>query len=105
MEQRNLLLIHKCANGMWLELAKINEYLAKNEVAQKALEIDLPNKRWRYINQYPCAQSTDWNAIGNGYQNGDGKEVHLVFDQTDFTQLKTAFSTASHFYSSNHMQD
>ena len=96
---KNLCCLHKCPNGLWLELAKVEELIEKNKVAQKSLEIDIQNRKWRYINQDNYIQSKDWNKIGQ--ESSDEKFVQLVFNLTDFRQLKNAFSIASHFYSSN----
>jgi len=100
MEKKDLCCLHKCANEMWLELAKVEELIGKNEIAKKALEINIPNGEWRYLNQDGYLQSKNWSKIGE--QSKDGKFVQIVFDPTDFSQLKRAFSIASHFFSDNY---
>lgn len=99
MELKNLCCLHKCPNGLWLELANVEELIRKNETVKKDLEVDLPGGRWRYVYTDNRLQSKDWSKIGEGSR--DGKFVQLIFDPADFTQLKNAFSIASHFYSNN----
>jgi hypothetical protein len=66
---------------------------------KKSLEIDLVNKKWKYSDKYgPMEQ--DWADIGKNL-SWDKYFIRLVFDYTDFEQLKKAFSMASHFFS-NH---
>ncbi len=99
MKLNQLYCLHLCPNGLFLELAKVQDLVKKNKDVNKSLEIDLINKKWKYSDKYgPVKQ--DWADIGKSL-NWDKYFVKLVFDPTDFRQLTNAFSMASHFYTNN----
>ena len=99
MDTNNLFCLHRCANGMWLEVAKISELFEKNQEAKSALEFNQEKTQWRYITPGGVTQSKSWTDIGKN-NSSDDKFIQFVFDPTDFNQLKRAFTTASHYYSS-----
>jgi hypothetical protein len=99
MELQQLYCIHLCPNGLYLELSKVENLIEQNKDVKKSLEIDLVNKKWKYSDNYGPVEQ-DWADIGKNL-SWDKYFIRLVFDYTDFEQLKKAFSMASHFFS-NH---
>ena len=99
MKLAQLYCLHLCPNGLFLELAKVQDLVKKNKTVKKSSEIDLINKKWKYSDKYgPLKQ--EWADIGKNLSY-DKYFVKLVFDPTDFEQLTKAFSLASHFFHNN----
>ncbi len=99
MKLQQLYCLHLCPNGLYLELSKVESLIEQNKDVKKSLEIDLVNKKWKYSDNYGPVEQ-DWADIGKNL-SWDKYFIRLVFDYTDFEQLKKAFSMASHFFS-NH---
>ncbi|MFT5360131.1 MAG: hypothetical protein ACI88L_000613 [Candidatus Paceibacteria bacterium] len=102
MDISNIGCLHKCGNGMYLQFTAVEDLLndEKFEKETKGLKIDIEKNRWRYITQGGYCQNKDWSEIGETNKR-DNKFVQLIFNTKDKEQLIKAFSTASHFYSSN----
>jgi hypothetical protein len=99
MKLSQLCCLHLSPNGLFLQLAKVEDLIKKDKKVKNSLEIDLDKKKWKYFDEYgPLKQG--WADIGKTL---DWKKyfIKLVFDPTDFNQLKEAFSEASHFFSDN----
>ncbi len=95
MKVQDLCCLHQCANGLWFQVEKVGELIEKGKITKESLEIAVADKMWRY--NKPGEVTGGWRKIGEPYTTE--QFVQLVFDSTDFTQLKSAFSLASHYFS------
>jgi len=85
MKKEDLMCLYECPNGLWLQLGKVEEISKVYQKAKQGLEIDLDNKKWRYIIPGRALQSKDWSKIGEVLK-GDkrGKFIYLVFNPAVF---------------------
>ncbi|NTV44407.1 MAG: hypothetical protein HGA67_01780 [Candidatus Yonathbacteria bacterium] len=91
MNKNNLCYLYNAGNN-FLAVECLKNFPKKE--GGSTLEIDMERGLWRYMQPDTYMQSHNWHEIGKG--SHDNKSVQMVFDKTDFEQLKRAFSVASH---------